>query len=116
MGQYVSSHGDVISHVNISSIQLKDGGTYRCTAHNTAGSLSHSARLNIYGSPYVRPMGSLSAIAGESLIITCPVAGHPIEKITWKKGRDIVIFSYFVVVYTTHKFFGFSQNFCLKFL
>ena len=86
MGQYVSSHGDVISHMNISSVQVTDGGTYTCRAQNTAGSVIHSARLNIYGPPQVRPMGALSAVAGESLIVTCPVGGHPIEKITWMKG------------------------------
>ena len=87
MGQYVSSHGDVISHVNISSVEVNDGGTYTCTAENSAGTSSHSARLNVYGPPVVRPMGSLSAVAGEAFSVTCPVGGHPIHKITWRKGK-----------------------------
>ena len=89
MGQYVSSLGDVVSHVNITSVQVPDGGTYACSAKNSAGIVMHSARLNVYGPPQVRPMGSLSAVDGEFLIVTCPVGGHPIDKITWKKGKEV---------------------------
>ena len=87
MGQYVTSHGDVISHVNVSSVQVSDGGTYTCTADNTAGVVTHSARLNVYGPPTVRSMGELTAVAGEVFSVTCPVGGHPIHKITWSKGK-----------------------------
>ena len=54
MGQYVTLHGEVISHVNISRTVVDDGGLYTCTATNRAGSSSHSARLNIYGEYYLR--------------------------------------------------------------
>ena len=92
MGQYVSAHGDVISHVNVSSVHVADGGTYSCSARNSAGSVSHSARLNVYGSPKVRQMGDLSAVAGESFSVTCPVGGHPIHKISWSKGEFHLFF------------------------
>lgn len=49
IGQYVTVHGDVISHVNISHVMVEDGGEYSCVAENRAGKTSHSARLNIYG-------------------------------------------------------------------
>jgi hypothetical protein len=49
MGQYVTIHGDVISHVNISTVQVEDGGNYQCTARNKVGEVSHSADLRIYG-------------------------------------------------------------------
>ena len=49
MGQYVTVHGEVISHVNISRSLVDDGGLFTCMATNRAGSTSHSARLNIYG-------------------------------------------------------------------
>ncbi|XP_071541356.1 cell adhesion molecule Dscam2-like [Panulirus ornatus] len=84
-GQYVSSHGDVISHVNISSVHVTDGGTYTCSAENSAGRVVHSARLNVYGPPHVRPMGQLSAVAGETFTVTCPASGYPIHKVTWRK-------------------------------
>ena len=88
MGQYVSAHGDVISHVNVSAVDVSDGGTYTCTARNDAGEDTHSARLNIYGPPRVRSMAPISTVAGETLTVTCPVGGHPIHKIIWKKGTS----------------------------
>lgn len=57
IGQYVTVYGDVISHVNISSVKSEDGGEYECIASSRAGEASHSARLNIYGEycpPYSR--------------------------------------------------------------
>ena len=49
MGQYVTIHDDVISHINISNVETSDGGTYACLASNAVGSVQHSARLNVYG-------------------------------------------------------------------
>jgi hypothetical protein len=49
IGQYVTVFGDVISHVNISTVKPDDGGEYECVAENRAGRTSHAARLNIYG-------------------------------------------------------------------
>jgi len=49
IGQYVTVHGDVISHVNISHVMVEDGGEYSCTAENRAGKVTHAARLNVYG-------------------------------------------------------------------
>lgn len=49
IGQYVTIFGDVISHVNITAVKSEDGGEYECTAKSKAGSVTHSARLNVYG-------------------------------------------------------------------
>lgn len=87
IGQYVTISGDVISHVNISAVKTEDGGEYECTARSRAGQNSHSARLNIYGMPYVRAMSPISAVAGKTLQIKCPVAGYPIDKIVWEKSE-----------------------------
>ena len=51
IGQYVTVHGDVISHLNISASRVEDGGLYSCVAANRAGAAAHSSRLNVYG-PY----------------------------------------------------------------
>lgn len=37
------------------------------------------------GSPYVRPMEPILAIAGKSMKVICPVAGYPIDSITWER-------------------------------
>lgn len=54
IGQYITVHGDVISHVNISHVMVEDGGEYSCIADNRAGKVSHSARLNVYGEYLLR--------------------------------------------------------------
>jgi hypothetical protein len=88
MGQYVTVHGEVISHVNITRSAVEDGGLYTCTAVNRAGSASHSARLNVYGSPMVHPIPEIKAVVGRSVHIICPASGYPLDKIAWSKGEN----------------------------
>ncbi|KAG8327858.1 hypothetical protein J6590_009661 [Homalodisca vitripennis] len=45
---------------------------------------------NVAGLPQVRPMGEVSAVAGESLVIACPVAGYPIHTIKWFRGDRVL--------------------------
>ncbi|KAF4517358.1 hypothetical protein B566_EDAN018819 [Ephemera danica] len=92
VGQYVTVNGDVVSHLNISSVLTNDGGLYRCVASSKVGSTEHSARLNVYGLPFIRPMEKKAIVAGENLFVTCPVAGYPIENIVWERdGRVLPI-------------------------
>jgi Immunoglobulin domain len=79
VGQYVTVNGDVVSYLNITSAQTKDGGLYKCIAASKVGVVDHAAKLNIHGLPYVRPMEKKSIVSGETLIVTCPVAGYPSE-------------------------------------
>lgn len=83
--------GEVISHVNISAVKNEDGGEYECIAQSRAGQAAHSARLNIYGLPYVRSMPAISTIAGKTLTIKCPAAGFPIDKIIWEKSKMKIV-------------------------
>ena len=85
MGQYVTAHDEVISHLNISSARASDGGTYSCSASNTVGEAVHRARLNIYGPPRVRPIPSIRAVENGLIEVTCPVSGYPIQSIVWEK-------------------------------
>ncbi|XP_076288258.1 Down syndrome cell adhesion molecule 2 isoform X4 [Lasioglossum baleicum] len=87
IGQYVTVHGDVISHVNISHAMVEDGGEYSCTAENRAGKATHAARLNVYGLPYIRLIPKVTAVAGETLRLKCPVAGYPIDEIKWERAN-----------------------------
>lgn len=86
VGQYVTVNGDVVSYLNITSIHANDGGLYKCIASSKVGTAEHSAKLNVYGLPYIRPMEKKAIVAGENLVITCPVAGYPIESIVWERG------------------------------
>lgn len=88
VGQYVTVNGDVVSYLNITSANTKDGGLYKCAAVSKVGMVEHSAKLNIYGLPYVRPMEKKSIVSGETLFVTCPVAGFPIDSIVWERGKN----------------------------
>uniref|UniRef100_A0A6P4DVD5 Down syndrome cell adhesion molecule-like protein Dscam2 n=1 Tax=Drosophila rhopaloa TaxID=1041015 RepID=A0A6P4DVD5_DRORH len=88
IGQFVDMSGDVISHLNISHVRPDDGGLYKCVASNSMGSVLHSARLNVYGPPYVRAIGPIKAVAGEDIIVHCPFAGYPIDQIRWEKAHQ----------------------------
>lgn len=77
---------DVVSHLNVSRMTEQDGGEYACVASNSAGRAVHAARVNVYGLPYIREMPKVTAVAGSDLNIKCPVAGYPIESITWERG------------------------------
>ncbi|XP_022240704.1 Down syndrome cell adhesion molecule-like protein 1 homolog isoform X2 [Limulus polyphemus] len=82
----VRNDGMVVSYLNISNVRVQDGGVYQCKVSNPVGSVTHSNRLDIYGSPFVRPMGNVSVVEGQRLSIRCPVSGYPIHSITWEKG------------------------------
>lgn len=38
------------------------------------------------GMPYIRLIPKVTAVAGETLQLKCPVAGYPIEEIHWERG------------------------------
>ncbi|XP_061381089.1 cell adhesion molecule Dscam2 isoform X9 [Danaus plexippus] len=90
IGQFVTADGNVESHLNISSVHTNDGGLYSCIASSKVGSASHSARVNVYGLPYVRPMKKRPVVAGDTLVVHCPVAGYPIDTIVWERDGRIL--------------------------
>lgn len=89
IGQYLTIHGDVISHVNVSSVSVEDGGEYSCTAENRAGQETHRARLNVYGnvtlhSLLITNLPSCAALQS-LLIINLPSFYNPVQpsKVHW---------------------------------
>ncbi|XP_022253768.1 Down syndrome cell adhesion molecule-like protein Dscam2 [Limulus polyphemus] len=90
IGDYVSRSGNVVSFVNISNVQVQDGGAYECTAGNDVGSIRHSARLNVFGNPIVKTMPAKVVVSAETSYLHCRVAGYPIDQISWEKdGRQL---------------------------
>ncbi|XP_045031535.1 Down syndrome cell adhesion molecule-like protein Dscam2 isoform X5 [Daphnia magna] len=89
--QQQTGHDDlVVAHLNITHVRVEDGGNYKCAAENRVGRVEHSANLHIYGAPYVRRMSTVVGVGGKRLELPCPVAGYPIEAITWEKdGRRL---------------------------
>ena len=84
-GDYVSLNGDVVSYVNISSVQTTDSGLYTCQASNSAGTISHSEYIHIAGPLSIRAMRNQTALAGQTVILYCPVLGYPFEFVRFSK-------------------------------
>ncbi|XP_050520783.1 cell adhesion molecule Dscam2 isoform X33 [Daktulosphaira vitifoliae] len=85
IGQHITLAGEVVSYLNISSVHTNDGGHYKCVAVSKVGTAEHTAHLNVYGLPFIRPMEKKNIVSGENLFVTCPVAGYPLESITWER-------------------------------
>ncbi|XP_041090779.1 Down syndrome cell adhesion molecule-like protein 1 homolog [Polyodon spathula] len=83
--QYAMSDGSTVSHMNVTSPQIRDGGVYRCTARNSAGSAEYQARINVRGPPSIRAMRNITAVAGRDTFINCRVIGYPYYSIKWYK-------------------------------
>ncbi|KAG8193109.1 hypothetical protein JTE90_013867 [Oedothorax gibbosus] len=86
-GDYVTKDGFVVSFVNVSNVKTEDGGDYRCVANNGVGEVSHEARINVLGPPVVvRRTRNVTVVAGDVLVLRCPVAGYPLENIHWERA------------------------------
>jgi hypothetical protein len=46
-------------------------------------------RLCSAGLPYIRLIPKVTAVAGETLHLKCPVAGYPIEEIRWERSKVV---------------------------
>lgn len=69
-----------LKELTITDLALSDGRLYGCEAKNDLVSVIHSSRIDVYGPPYIRPMGNLTVVAGTAVTIRCPVSGYPIDK------------------------------------
>lgn len=86
----------LVSHFNISTVRVEDGGLYRCTAKNIAGTVSHQARLNVYGKASVKMhTPNMTALSNSDIELNCPFYGFPFKSITWfSRGKTFnLIFS-----------------------
>uniref|UniRef100_T1IT69 Down syndrome cell adhesion molecule-like protein Dscam2 n=1 Tax=Strigamia maritima TaxID=126957 RepID=T1IT69_STRMM len=73
------------SVLEIPNIKSEDGGVYTCQFVNVKGVTKHSNRINVVGTPGIRPMKKVQGIAGRSVQINCPYYGYPIKQIKWMK-------------------------------
>lgn len=64
----------------------QDIGLYECTASNYLGSVSHRARINQMGSPFVKPIANQTAVLGQPLTLNCTYGGYPIEEVFFIKS------------------------------
>lgn len=84
----------LVSHFNISSARVEDGGLYRCTAKNAAGVTYHEARVNVFGKSSVKiHTPNITALSNSDVLLNCPYYGYPIQSIVWF-GKGLPFSSY----------------------
>lgn len=91
IADYVDEEGSIISHLNVSSIMVEDGGLYTCEAINEVSAKKHSALIQVFGPPLVHSIGNKSVVSSGKFQLDCPVSGFPIQEIHWKKGKKNVL-------------------------
>ncbi|XP_043557299.1 Down syndrome cell adhesion molecule homolog isoform X2 [Chiloscyllium plagiosum] len=97
--QYRTTEGNMVSHLNITNTQVRDGGVYRCVANNSAGVAMYQARINVRGPASIRSMKNITAIAGRDTYIHCRVIGYPYYSIKWYKNSKLLPFNHRQVAY-----------------
>ena len=116
IADYVDEEGSIISHLNISSISVEDGGLYSCEAVNEISSKKHTALIQVYGPPMIHSMGNKSVVSSGKFHLDCPVSGFPIQEIHWRKGNNIFphFFSFVFLPLIFHFTFHFKweENVC----
>ncbi|CAM1308016.1 Uncharacterised protein g4740 [Pycnogonum litorale] len=80
---------NVTSTLTISQLRPEDGGQYKCTARNKAGSIEHKANINVYGPPEVHSMNNISVIDGNDVRLDCYTYGYPVKKISWHRESAV---------------------------
>ena len=91
VGDFVTKSFEVVSYVNISSLNMEDGGVYACMAANEISSVVHADRVDIRGDPVVRTMKPRVAIEGHALLLNCPYSGHPIDEVSWEHSKHLMM-------------------------
>lgn len=58
-------------------------------------SLSIPRRTNLceyfIGSPFIRPIGPIKAVAGADVTLHCPYSGYPIDSVRWEIHGQVVV-------------------------
>ncbi|XP_050040863.3 cell adhesion molecule Dscam1-like isoform X1 [Dermacentor andersoni] len=85
---------DVESVLNISDARLEDSGEYSCVARNDIATDAHSARVDVEGAPFVRPLRNVTVVSGTLLTLRCPYGGYPIESLVWRKAGMVLPVNY----------------------
>jgi Down syndrome cell adhesion protein len=88
IADYVTESGDIVSHLNLSSIRTQDSGLYSCLATSDNWTAGHSQMIQVYGPPIVHPLPNMTLVVGSKTQIDCPVSGYPVTHIKWTRGSS----------------------------
>lgn len=77
--------------VEITKVELSDGGVYQCEASNKGGRAECDMTLSVIGKPnFVKPLGPVAAVVGAPLQLECEVDEDTGVTVTWTRdGRRV---------------------------
>ncbi|XP_055948498.1 hemicentin-1-like isoform X2 [Argiope bruennichi] len=87
---YIHSDGQRLSLMRAKN---EDTGKYSCVAENDVGSEAYQFDLQILAAPTIDKKNIKNTYhvkEGDSLVIKCPVSGHPKPIITWLRDSDVI--------------------------
>ncbi|GIY13520.1 hypothetical protein CDAR_68362 [Caerostris darwini] len=87
---YIHGDGQILSLMRAKN---EDTGKYICIAENDVGSEAYQFDLEILAAPTIDKKNIKSTYyvkEGNSIVIKCPVSGHPKPIITWLKDSDVI--------------------------
>ncbi|KAF4526119.1 hypothetical protein B566_EDAN007613 [Ephemera danica] len=77
--------------LQISRLQLRDGGTYQCRAENREDSVDATVDLEVQVPPrFIKRPVDQFAVEKEDLELQCEVVGHPEPKVIWLKNGEAI--------------------------
>ncbi|XP_062512619.1 hemicentin-1-like isoform X1 [Corticium candelabrum] len=80
----------------ISSLQVDDGGDYKCKASNYIGSVTVNVHVVVAVPPHIEPLphniADIAIPIGSTLTIPCVASGFPLPEVEWKLRSKTVKF------------------------
>lgn len=92
----ISDRNYVINHSGslfFAAVKMEDGGDYRCTASNEAGSVSRNVTLSVQVAPVIEDDSAalVKVSIGNPVEMRCNASGIPPPRITWLKGTRVLL-------------------------
>ncbi|CAI5454961.1 unnamed protein product [Caenorhabditis angaria] len=87
----LSPRGETLMILNA---RRSDGGSYSCVARNAAGESEAGFNVNILTVPYIEEQIDQNprVVAGQSLVMRCPVRGNPKPVIQWSRNNKKITY------------------------
>ncbi|XP_048588690.1 hemicentin-1 isoform X4 [Nematostella vectensis] len=82
------AHGTGSAILSLLKIQRHQAGVYQCQAINDVrrGAITQDITINVQYPPEITPIQNTTVRAGETITLTCAVAGNPTPSVSWSKA------------------------------